>query len=291
MKREDHKRDEAMAEAVRLLGMDSPDVADRDKSECAKWIRKIASEYRAELDAAQNTSRPALVKNQLLGVSYACNRAAAAIDDLHNDALDLWHSCAQGWRHPNLGERMQLLYERALGVGFPDGKGFDYPNLDDPNDDRGGYPSESLVFLVPRLRMTAELARLLAEEMGEDKGGRGNTYQREHGSPVWHLVRACWEPFAENGGKPTRAENGDFNRFVQAVHEFATGDDEPPNGLRDHVRNCVAIMDEIVRINKGLPRFFGDQGATATDDEWARYEELNAALSTGRPPHWMKTGR
>lgn len=259
-------------------------------------IYRAAFNYKSHLGMAASAPRTSVVVKELEAVAVTCKAAANAIDKLNDTALEEWHSCVDARvRFGAAGDKLQQLYERAIGSGFPAHVEFCYPNLDDPEDCRGwNYgPGGHLVFIVPRLRNTAELAKQLIECIksrdGDDKGGGRNVYQKKHGSPVWHLAVDCWEIFLWHAGVPTGAENGEFNGFVQAVHEYATEQNEPPKGLRDHVRAVVKLMNESRRLQAKMPKHFNDRPATITDAEIRQYEELQDALATGRVPTWLSS--
>lgn len=249
-------------------------------------VWKVAVEYNGYRVMSRGAPRKVGLVKELERVARSCRQAANAIDTLSDAALELWHQGSIGTCGIGLRDTKQAhLYDLARGVGFPQWAGFPYPDLDDPEDQTGAaYGVEGRrIFLAPRLRLTAELADLLATKIGPDRGGGRDFFHEEHGSPTWHLARLSWGVFNSYGGEPTATENGPFHQFVEALHEFATGErSQTLPGLRDRVRAAIAICGERWRIlNKRLDYISG-RGGPPTQVEDEQYEKLERALKNGR---------
>lgn len=282
------KRKRRLAAAVDLIPIKQGVAASGERR---FWIGyevwKAAVEYNGYREMSRGAPRVKSIDAELAAVERACNDAARSIDQMSDPTLDLWHRGAVHGLNWQREKEERTLYDRAMGVGLPTHAGFIYPDLNDPEEPEWCYPGGRLVFLAPRLRMTAELAarlrKRLTETMGDDRGGGRNLFQQQHGSPGWHLARLCWSIFYDWGGDPTSADGGPYYRFVAAVHEFATGEEgESLPGLRDRVREAVSICGERMELIKRMPRYFGDKSATVTDADMDKFDALSHALMSGR---------
>jgi hypothetical protein len=73
-----------------------------------------------------------------------------------------------------------------------------------------------------------------------DKGGKTNLIREMYGPPAHYLVWNCWVVFENcRPGEPTASEANPFLSFVNAVHEFATGNTEENSTLQNWIKKLA----------------------------------------------------
>ncbi|MEH2550751.1 hypothetical protein V1283_007396 [Bradyrhizobium sp. AZCC 2262] len=130
-----------------------------------------------------------------------------------------------------------------------------------------------------------------------DKGGNTNVAKQMLGPSAAYLVHGCWIVFENSRpGQATASENGAFVRFVNAVHEYATGDIEENSTLLNWIKRLAKPLrrhDQLLGKLGALEAELEDleaQGAIShssarmlelkTKIESAKHEVVDALLAT-----------
>lgn len=122
-----------------------------------------------------------------------------------------------------------------------------------------------------------------------DKGGNTNVMKQKLGPPAAYLINCCWYAFENcRPGEATSSENGPFVKFLNSVHEFATGKIEENTTLLNWTKKLAkpmrrhdVLVQDFFKLENELERLRSEPESELSNAQIAKLEaEIERAKTT-----------
>ncbi|MGN8546467.1 hypothetical protein ACQPTN_17050 [Bradyrhizobium sp. 13971] len=237
---------------------------------------EIATEYNARKMLIDGAPRRRLVVQNLRGAAEATSNLVAALVALDD------YSREQLLELSDLDRILPTLdlYEAAAANKLPRPETETEPAQD-------GLWIGKLRALERYLSWRLERFAGLDDDAPVDRGGKTNVVRDQFGAPAWFIVRYCWIIFENcRPGVATASEDGPFLRFVNHVHEYATGEIEENSTLHNWTKRLARplrhhdqLLEKLGSHESELENLKAD---LPTPDGNARIAQLEAELPSLR---------
>ena len=197
-------------------------------------IKGIATEFNARNLVLAGAPRRKTVVENLKRARDAARSFADALIALDDYSRELLLMQSKYLEHDDPTTRM---YKIAQGMDLP------------KSETKNAAASDGV--WVERLRaleqyVDGRLAQFTGwdeEDVHVDLGGNTNLLKEQFGPPAWFMVRQCWY-FFENcrPGEGSASETGPFLQFVNAVHEYATGEIKENSSLLNWAKKLARLL-------------------------------------------------